>query len=171
MGTKHKIVHIPKEFAEKIHNDFKGQNLKIRVFDNVPQEYIDFELVPSEVAAKSAGLMLTISGDVVENRDYMVISPLRIDQKDNYNVTDMDPIVMVYDNVNDQPEPSGVIRFHGKFKGRTEPTNFYISKSINEIKNSLNPEEYDFEAAPIRYQNATHYMANIYRKIFDVNNK
>ncbi len=53
-GTKQKIVHIPKEFAEKIHDDFKGQNLKIHIFDDIPQEYIDFKLVHSEVAAKSA---------------------------------------------------------------------------------------------------------------------
>jgi hypothetical protein len=167
MGTKQKIVHIPKEFAEKIHDDFKGQNLKIRIFDDVPQEYIDFKLIHSEVAAKSAGLMLTISGDSVENRDYMVFSPLRIDRNNNYYVTDIDPIVMVYNNENDLPEPSGVVRFHGKFEGRTEPTNFSISQSISEIKNSLNPKEYDFEAAPTRYQNATHYMANIYKSIFD----
>ncbi|MFQ5771987.1 MAG: hypothetical protein ACE5HX_15740, partial [bacterium] len=141
------------------------------IFDHVPKEYIDFGLVHPDVADKSAGLMLTISGSAIDNRDYMVVSALRLDRDNNYYVTDMDPIVMVYDNEKNSPEASGVIRFHGNFEGRTEPTNFCISHSIAEIKRCINQEEYSFEAAPIRYQNATHYMANIYKRIFDENKK
>ncbi len=169
MGKKQKIVQIPIEFAKQIHNDFEGQNLKVCIFDHVPQKYIDFKLVHPEVAEKSAGLMLTISGSAIDNRDYMVLSPLRIDRDNNYYVTDLDPIVMVYDNEKEQLEPSGVVRFHGNFEGRTEPTSFSISQSMAEIKNSVNREELAFEAAPMRYQNATHYMAKIFKSIFDEN--
>src|SRR3990170_4530354 len=98
MGSKDKIVRIPKEFAKKVHDDFAGKNLKIRVFDRVPPEYVSFGLVDQEVAEKSAGLMVTISGSYEENRDYMVFSPLRIDREGNYYVTDLDPTVMVYNN-------------------------------------------------------------------------
>jgi hypothetical protein len=66
----------------------------------------------------------------------------------------MDPTVMVYNNEDNIPESSGVVRFHGKFEGRTEPTNFDICHSIKEIQNSLNYEEFDFEDAPARYQKA-----------------
>ena len=169
MGTKQKIVQIPIEFAKQIHEDFEGQNLKVCIFDHIPQKYIDFKLVHPEVAKKSAGLMLTISGSAIDHRDYMVFAPLRLDRDNNFYVTDMDPIVMVYDNERELPMPSGVVRFHGNFDGRTEPTNFNISQSIPEIKNSVNREEYTFEAAPIRYQNATHYMAKIFKSIFDEN--
>jgi len=168
MGKKVKKVRIPKEFAKKVHDDFEGKNLKVRIFNYVPQEYIDFDLVSQVVAEKSAGLMVAISGSEVENRDYMVFSPLRIDQDKNYYVTDMDPTVMVYNNEDNIPESSGVVRFHGKFEGRTEPTNFDICHSIKEIQNSLNYDElFDFEDAPDRYQKATHYMADIFRSIFD----
>jgi len=167
MGTKVKKVRIPKQFAKKVHDDFEGKNLKVRIFPRVPQDYIDFGLVSHVVAEKSAGLMVAISGSEVENRDYMVFSPLRIDQDENYYVTDMDPTVMVYNNEANIPKSSGVVRFHGKFEGRTEPTNFNISHSIKEIQNSTEYQECDFENAPDRYQKATHYMAHLFRTIYD----
>jgi hypothetical protein len=167
MGKKVKKLSIPKEFAQKVHDDFEGKNLKVRIFSYIPQEYIDFGLVHVEVAEKSAGLMVAISGSAAENRDYMVFSPLRIDQSDDYYVTDMDPTVMVYNNEDNKPGSSGVVCFHGKFEGRTEPTGFTISHSIQEIQKSLSYKEFDFECAPDRYQKATHHMAYIFKKISD----
>lgn len=171
MGRKVKKVRIPKEFAKKVHDDFEGENLKIRIFNYIPPEYIDLGLIHQEVAEKSAGLMVAISGSYIENRDYMVFSPLRIDQNENYYVTDIDPTVMVYNNEDDIFEPSGVLRFHGKFEGRTEPTNFNISHSIKEIQKSSNCQEFDFKDTPPRYQKATHYMADIFRRIYDENDE
>jgi hypothetical protein len=170
MSKKEKIVRIPKEVIQKIHDDFEGKNLKVRIFNDVPLEYVESGLVHPEVAEKSAGLMLTVSGNNIENRDYMVVSPLRIDHNKDCYVTDLDPIVMVYNNKEGAPEPTGVIRFHGKFEGRTEPIDFKISYSVKEILSNSNYQEFDFEHAPHRYQNATHYMANIYRMV-EVNNE
>jgi len=50
----------------------------------------------------------------------MFIAGLRRDNEGDSQVTDIDPIGMVYDLSTESSAPSGIAIFHGDFDGRTE---------------------------------------------------
>jgi hypothetical protein len=93
----------------------------------------------------------------------MFIAGLRKDNEDGYQVTDIDPIGMIYDLDTESHAPSGIALFHGDFEGRTEIDYSNNKVTIGSIKKQLGDEIMTFEKAPKRFINAIHFVANKYK--------
>lgn len=97
----------------------------------------------------------------------MLLAGGRLDSTNGSVVTDIDPIVMVADLETGTPAPSGCIRFHGDFEGRTESENLNIDAidiTVHELRKKVTCSKQSFKEAPIRFTKAMHYMAKVYRK-------
>jgi hypothetical protein len=160
MGKKTKAVPVERDVARLIHDDLDGNNLVVRVYDHIPEFYVDSGLVAADVAGKSAGLMVTISGS--DERAYMVIGALRRDRTAGTDVTDIDPVAIVYGVDSAEMPASGVQAFHQGFPGRTE----VLNNTVTELSGCNGYVEYPFETAPQRYQEATHHMARLFDRQF-----
>lgn len=108
---------------EQLHNDFIDDEVRIYIIDQdeVPATFIQPDLIHPDIFKKSQFVAVAVSGSAVEGRQYMYLAAGRIDQEKGTMVTDLDPLVMVYDLRLGTASPSGVTCFHADYEGRTEP--------------------------------------------------
>ena len=164
MGTKKKIIPIPENTIDKVREDIDGDGVKIYELSELPEEFVSKDLIHPEICAKCDAFVATVSGSHVEGREYMFIAGIRRDKNGKDDVTDIDPIGMVYDTLADSPAPSGIALFHGKFDGRTEIVHSSTTTTVNMLKEKLGGEVMSFKEAPDRFTNAIHFVAKHYRK-------
>ncbi len=93
----------------------------------------------------------------------MFLAAARIDTVTGSYVTDLDPIVMVSDLTTRSPEPSGVVKFHGDFDGRTQYETSDTSIPVSSLQAKITGAILPFEDAPARFVQAMHYMAEQYK--------
>ena len=167
MGKKKKIIPIPQETVQKIREDIENDGVKIYKLDNLPKEFIDKDLLHPDVCSKCDTFVASVSGSHTERREYMFIAGLRRDSEGDNQVTDIDPIGMVYDLSTESPAPSGIVIFHGNFEGRSEEVYSSTAISVKELKGNLSDEIMSFEKAPKRFTNAMHFVAKKYRDNVD----
>ena len=108
---------------EQLHEDNKDNTVRFYKvgLDKLPADFISPSLIHADVYGKSEFVAVGVSACQTDGRQYMYLAPGRIDLENGELVTDLDPILMVYDLKSGTAEPSGVTCFHGKFEGRTEP--------------------------------------------------
>ncbi|PXA04629.1 hypothetical protein DDZ13_05505 [Coraliomargarita sinensis] len=159
--TDRKLLNVPEGVIDAIKNDLNNNGVKYYKVTDVPEVFIDNHLIHPDVLAKSECVVAALSGCPDDNREYMFLTTLRVDGSD----TDLDPIQMVYNTDLQTPEPSGVLRFHGKFPGRTLP--IPITGSLQDFQNAVITTGVSFEEAEPRFSNAMHYMAQEYRQHVD----
>ena len=167
MGKKKKIILIPPEIVQKIHEDIGGNRVKIYQLDDLPEQFVDKDLIHPNVYCQCDTFVAAVSGSYEENREYMFIAGLRRDCEGDNQVTDIDPIGMVYDLSTQSPDPSGIAVFHGNFEGGTDEANYSTAISVKELKEKLNNNVMSFEEAPKRFQNAMHFVARKYKDNVD----
>lgn len=167
MGKEKKVISIPPETIKKVRDDIENDGVKFYTLNNLPKEFIDNNLLHPDVCSKCDTFTAAVSGSHVENREYMFIAGLRRDNEGDNQVTDIDPIGMVYDLSTESPAPSGITIFHGDFDGRTEEVYSSTAISVKELKKELTDEAMSFENAPNRFKNAMHFVAKKYRDNID----
>ncbi|HDH04488.1 MAG TPA: hypothetical protein ENH01_02065 [Nitrospirae bacterium] len=166
MGTKKKIVSIPQAIVQRIRDDIQNDGIKIYKIDDLPKEFIGKDLLHPDVCSKCDTFVASVSGSHMEGREYMFIAGLRRDSQGDDQVTDLDPIGMIYDLSTESPAPSGIAIFHGNFEGRTDDVHSG-TVSVNELKEKLIGGVMSFEEAPKRFINAMHFVAKKYRDNID----
>ncbi|MGD0919619.1 MAG: hypothetical protein ABSB22_24535 [Thermodesulfobacteriota bacterium] len=83
-------------------------------------------------------------------------------------MTDLDPIVMVYDLRSGTPASSGVTCFHSDFEGRTEESKSQVlDMPMSDLKKDMQGDEVPFNEAPKRFTETMHHSAKVYRETFD----
>jgi len=167
MGKKKKIIPIPPEIVHKIREDIESDGVKIYQLDDLPKEFVGKDLLHPDLCSKCDTFVAAVSGSHEENREYMFIAGLRRDCEGDNQVTDIDPIGMVYDLSTQSPDPSGIVVFHGNFEGRTEEVYYSTAISVKELKEKLNNSVLSFEEAPKRFKNAMHFVARKYKDNVD----
>jgi hypothetical protein len=172
--TRKKIIEPLEEVIEQLHNDFNDDAVRIYIIgqDEVPANFIQSDLIHPDVFKKSQFVAAAVSGSTVEGRQYIYLAAGRIDEEKGTMVTDLDPLVMVYDLRSGTAAPSGVTCFHADYEGRTEPLSSQVLKvPINQLKKDIHGERIPFNSAPKRFTNAMHYSAKAYRDTFDERKK
>ena len=167
MGKKKKIIPIPPEVVQKIREDIETDGLKIYQLDDLPEEFVGKDLLHPDVCSKCDRFVACVSGSHEENREYLFIAGLRRDHEGDNQVTNIDPIGMVYDLSTEWPAPSGIVVFHGNFQGRTEEVYSSTAISVSEFREKLGNNVMSFEEAPKRFKNAMHFVARKYRNNVD----
>ena len=167
MGRKKKIIPIPPEVVQKIRQDIESHGVKIYQLDNLPEEFVGKDLLHPDVCSKCDTFVASVSGSYEENREYMFLAGLRRDCEGDDQVTDIDPIGMVYDLSTQSPAPSGIVVFHGNFEGRTKPIYCSTAISVKELRERLSNNVMSFEEAPKRFKNAMHFVARKYQDNVD----
>lgn len=172
MGKKEKRIPINPLVPEQIQKDFDSDGVCYYKHDGIPDIFIEKNLIHPDIVEKCSHVVTAISGSIEEGRNYMFIAGVRVDKEDKKYVTDIDPIVMVADLETGSPTPSGCIRFHGKFSGRTEETDISIEEStfdmaVDELRTTVSGTVFKFEDVPERFTHAIHYMAECYRRNYD----
>jgi hypothetical protein len=161
MGKREKLLSVPEKVIDAIKADLTGNGVHFYKVDEIPSVFIDKDLIHPDVVAKSTCMVAALSGSAADDREYMFLSTLREDK----GHTDMDPIVMVYNTNTDSPEPSGVLRLHGDFNGRTLPLS--STASLSELQNQTITSGAAFDQVDTRFEEAMHYMAYQYQQHFD----
>jgi len=157
MGKQHKLLAVPEQVIEAIRADLNGNGVRFYKVDEIPPVFIDKDLIHPDVVAKSTCMVAALSGSAGDEREYMFLSTLRVDS----GQTDMDPIMMVYNTTSESPEPSGILKLHGNFDGRTLPLS--STASLENLQSHVITTAVAFDQAPKRLINAMHYMAKEYR--------
>ena len=164
---KKKIISVPKPVIEHLREDFQNDRVKIYTVEDLPSIFVDKHLIHPEVLEKCSSISVAASGCTSDGRDYFYIAGLRVDEDDGKTVTDIDPIIMAFDQNSESPEPSGVVRFHGDFEGRTEIEIEELDVPIEQLRKEITTTEIPFDKAHKRFTQAMHYMAVEYRKNID----
>jgi len=167
MRRKKKIIRIRPEIVQKIHEDIEKDAVKTYQIDNLPEEFIGKDLLHPDVCSKCDTFVVAVSASHVEDREYMFMAGLRRDCEGDSQVTDIDPIGMVYDSSTHSPAPSGIAIFHGNFEGRTEEVYSSTAISVKKLREKLSKNVMSFKEAPKRFINAMHYVAKKYRDNID----
>jgi hypothetical protein len=170
MATNKKVIKPSEEVIEQLHNDFTNNTVRIYKTDcdKVPATFIQPNLIHPDVFKKSQFVAVGVSACAAEGRQYMYLAAGRIDQEEGRMVTDLDPIVMVYDLQSGTPAPSGVTCFHADFDGRTtEFKSQVLDTPISGLKEDMQGDEIPFKDAPKRFTEAMHHSAKVYRETFD----
>ena len=167
MGKTKKIVPIPANTIDKVREDLGADGVKLYEITELPKEFVGKDLIHPDVCSKCDTFVACVSGSHVDGREYMFIAGLRKDHEDGYQVTDIDPIGMVYDLEIQSPAPSGIALFHGNFQGRTEIDYSNTTITVDSLKQQLGDEMMTFANAPKRFTNAIHYVANKYKSSVD----
>jgi hypothetical protein len=164
MGISEKTVEIPNGVIEQIQNDLQNNGVKIYEIPNVPRIFVDNNLIHPNIVDRCTSVVAALSASPGEGRNYMFLVGTRIDYEKGKTLTDLDPVVMVSELPSGTPAPSGVIRFHGDFEGRTELLVETTDVRIDELREQVKGEELSFDKAPKRFTAAMHHMAKIYKK-------
>jgi len=154
---------------EQLRHDLETDGVQIYSIKEIPPFLVDKNLLHPDVVARSTGAVAALSGCKGNGRDYLFISTMRGDLSGNSVVTDLDPIVFVYDTNKGGPDPSGVALFHSEFGGRTEYScelQDSLSATVAEIQQNLSGCKLAFAEAPQRFTNAIHFTAQTYEKFF-----
>lgn len=167
MGKKKKKIPIPQETIQRIREDLSNDGIRFYNLADLPDEYVDNNLLHPDICSKCDSFVVAISGSNIENREYMFIAGLRNDYEEGKKVTDIDPIGMIYDCSTETPAPSGIALFHGDFDGRTEEDYSSAAVSVTEMKEKIVGEVVPFSEAPQRFTNAIHFVAKKYRDNLD----
>jgi hypothetical protein len=170
MGIKKRIIKPPEEVVEQVHKDFTDDAVRVYKIerDKVPQVFIQPDLIHPEVFKKSEFVAVGASACEPEGRQYMYLAAGRVDREKGIMVTDLDPIVMVYDLRSGTPSQSGVTCFHADFQGRTEELESRVlDVPISDLGKQMQGDEVPFDKAPKRLTEAMHYSARVYREAFD----
>ncbi|MDT8318303.1 MAG: hypothetical protein RQ824_10005 [bacterium] len=168
MGKKDKVIGINPSVIEQIKEDLdKKDGVCTYEFNKAPQIFIDKGLIHPDVAAKCTSITIATSGCEAYGRNYMFIAGCRVDSENGSIVTDIDPIVMVADLESWTPAPSGCIKFHGNFEGRTEKERIPMAESldvaVSTLRKNIKGYKKPFKDAPIRFTHTMHFMAKYYR--------
>jgi hypothetical protein len=167
MGKKEKIIEVPPGVIKQIQTDLDNGEVYFYKVEDIPEIFINKNLINQAIIDKISCLTVAISACEHDGRNYMFLAPCRVDSKNGSIVTDLDPIVMVADLESGTPEPSGCVRFHGDFNGRTEIENITIvtiDTPVSNLRKYIETFKKRFKDVPPRFANAMHYMANVYRK-------
>ena len=169
MGTDKTIIEPPEEVIKQLHEDFSDNKVKLYKvgWDKIPSSFIGPTLIHPNVLKKSKFVAVGLSACPADGRQYMYLAPGRIDEANGEIVTDLDPIVMVYDLKLGTPAPSGVTCFHSNFEDRTESVGLEVRISDFREDIQREGEEVSFEKAPKRFTEAMNYSAKRYRNTFD----
>jgi len=163
-----KIIKIPNGVIDQIQQDIKSNSVKLYQCDEVPEVFIHKDLIHPKIFEKCIGVAVARSACCADNRNYMYLAGMRIDEAKGESVTDFDPIVMVSNIETGSESPSGVVAFHSDYEGRTEILETkLVDISIDELKKEVKGKELSFNIAPKRLKNAMHFSAEIYRKKMD----
>ena len=170
MGVKKRIIKPPEEVVEQIHKDFRDNSVRIYKIDRdkVPKVFIQRNLIHPDVFKKSEFVAVGASACEPEGRQYMYLAAGRIDRENDIIVTDLDPIVMVYDLRFGTAAQSGVTCYHADFQGRTkELRSGVLDVPISDLGKQMQGDEVPFDKAPTRFIEAMHHSARVYRETFD----
>jgi len=169
MANERKPIPIPSTVVEQLRRDLDSNGVRVHSVAEIPSFLIDRQLLHPEVLKKSQGAVVALSGCATEGRDYMFLAPIRRDEAKGTTVTDLDPIVMVFNSSTKSAEPSGVALFHSDFEGRTEPLlpeSGYLASTVCELRSGISGSTIPFDQAPRRFTNAMHFAAEAYNKMF-----
>lgn len=167
MGKKEKVIEINPLVIKQIQDDLETDGVCFYEVENVPQVFIDKNLIHPDVLEKCSCVAVAASGCPDEGRNYIFAAGCRVDSVNGSVVVDLDPIVMIADLESGTPAPSGCIRFHGNFEGRTEGENLKIDKvdvAVSVLRKDIKASKKSFKDAPKRFTNAMHFMAKSYRR-------
>lgn len=167
MGIKEKDIKINPQVIDQIKKDLDSDGVRIYEFNKVPAIFVDNNLIHPAIIEKCSCITAATSACYDDGRNYMILAASRVDKSNGEIVTDIDPIVMVADLETGSPAPSGCIRFHGHFKGRTESENLNIDTidiAVLDLRKKITGSKQSFQGAPPRITEAMHYMANVYRR-------
>jgi hypothetical protein len=163
-----KVIKIPSGVIEQIQQDVKGNSVRFYQSNGVPNVFIQKDLIHPEMFQKCIGVTVALSACCAENRNYMYLAGMRVDNDNGERVTDFDPIVMVSNIETGSQSPSGVVSFHSDYEGRTEIVEARLANvSVEELKREVSGKELTFNEASERLKNAMHYSAESYRRIMD----
>lgn len=162
MGIKEKQIIIPHNIVEQIRYDFDGNMVKIYNIDEVPDVFVNYGILHPEVAKKSQSFVTAVSGSNSDSKDYLLMSALRLDHSGQQYVTDMDPLILVYQSEYQSAGVTGIIQFHGDFEGRTQQAGYSIQIPISTIQNQVTSSGVLFEESDPRFANAMRHMENAY---------
>jgi hypothetical protein len=166
--TRKKIIKIPNGVIDQIQEDIKSNSVRFYQCDEVPEVFIHKDLIHPEMFKKCIGVAAALSACCGDNRNYMYLAGMRVDEVKGESVTDFDPIVMVSNIETGTQSPSGVVAFHSNYEGRTEILETkLVDVSVDELKKEVKGRELSFDEAPERLKNAMHFSAEIYRKEMD----
>jgi hypothetical protein len=100
MSSQQTVRLIPATVAERIRQDFNSNAIKFYRFDEVPEVFIDRQVLNSKAGDKSTCAVVGLSSCPGDERDYVFLSWLRldVDNKKKEYVTDIDPIAFYYKN-------------------------------------------------------------------------
>jgi hypothetical protein len=171
VGITEKKISINPNVIDKIQNDLINDSVRIYTIPSIPSIFIDNNLFHPKVLESSTCAVIGTSGSPETNLNYMFITPCRLDITNGQYVTDLDPIVMAFDIEKGEPFPSGCVRFHGDFQGRTQEANIslntYVFDEALEIERSaISDTNKSFTDADRRFTETMHYMAKIFRNNF-----
>lgn len=170
MAVEQKIVSIPDIVIQQIRSDLAGNGVRIYAIEEVPPIFIQKDLIHPAVLEKSTCLVAGVSACPAEDREYIFLTAARLDMVRRTYVTDLDPIVMVYNFSTNSPAPSGVVRFHADFEGRTALETSDLSTPLSSLQAQVSGSQLTFEQAPQRFTEAMHFMADRFKKAFDPQN-
>jgi hypothetical protein len=166
MGKKEKIIEIAPGVINQIQKDLDYDGVHFYEIEDIPEIFINKNLINMAILDKCSCITVATSACEEDGRNYMFIAPVRVDSQDIHIVTDIDPIIMVADLTSGTPAPSGCVRFHRDFEGRTEIERIIIDPidtPVSALRKSVKTSKKIFRYAPKRFTNAMHYMARIYR--------
>lgn len=163
--TYEKIIKIPNGVIDQIQQDIKNNGVRFYRYDEVPEVFIQKDLIHPKMFNKCIGVAVALSACCADNRNYMYLAGIRIDKVKGQNVTDFDPIVLVSNIKNGSQVTSGLVTFHNGYKQRTEIIETkLVDGSVDELKKEVESKTLSFDEAPERLKNAMHYSAEVYRE-------
>lgn len=167
MTQKEIVRKINPLVIEQIREDLKNDGVSFYTVDDVPEVFIDKDLIHPEVLNKCSLVSVAASGCPGEGRNYMFIAGCRVDSDNGNIVTDLDPIIMVADLELGSPAASGIAVLHGDYEGRTEIEDITFKElniAIPALRQSIKTSKKSFNEAPVRFSNTMHHVAKIYRR-------
>ena len=170
MSSQQIIRQIPAAVTEKIRLDFNSNAIKFYRFDEVPEVFIDRQVLNSNAGNKSTCAVVGLSSCPGDERDYEFLSWLRLDvdkEKKEY-VTDIDPIAFYFKSTTTMQPTTAVALFHQKYEGRTEPELPIKDDqkcTLTQLRETIQSTAKPFEEADERFASTMEHVANIIRKI------
>ncbi len=123
---------------------------------------------PAEYLAKCVSVIVAISGDAHNERDWLVICPYRVDQTgaQRDKVYDVDPFVVTLDSDTGLPAATGIVAYHAKFENRTSPVSGYqhLTKegTVAALRQQVVTGSKPLAAAPASVLNALQHMSRVF---------
>jgi hypothetical protein len=169
---KTKFVQNFESAMKKLLDDIGRNQVRFYRTNEFPGGFPGF---PPTLLKKCTSVTVAVSACSAEQRDYMLIASNRVDweNKGNGYCYDMDPFIGYFDSDTGEPCRTGIVYYHGKFPGRSEPVKESLEycdnleEAVATLKDKVISSCECISQVDPRIKEAMNFMASVFRSEVD----